>query len=542
MRKWLLSGVMICWLTLGWTVISAQQPTWTAWLYDRETGRVQLVNETGAVQQEVALPTLTGFDIYSYNIAVSHNGRYIAYRLNQANSRIAQLVIYDTDFGGIIAQYFPGAILADSLDFTSESRSFNDANTSFIYTFVTEREAFEIVLIDLAAGVANFRLTTEDALVRQANIRTDYLPVIQRYVGTEFAFSMTNFATQAIPDETSYRFNPGSLLPESSYPTVQSGTFKPTGEAVFAVQDIRFANRLETLERPRHLNTLQVFDPRTGERFPVFQRESWSMGNAFFVNGGRQVLFNAFDLDNETNLWGLIDRSVQVVNIAPVDPLEQQVIGMSDGFLHLFDNGASAELRYARIENNVVVEDRIIWAAEAGRYPRLVWAQDSRQATNVQLPAWERLATAVTSTPFVSTPVFDGGGISPGAIATVTPLVAQPPLIVTATPLLGLPTSPPSDVIVVTATPSSRVQPGALVIGSAAFINTTEGDRLNLRSGAGISFDVVAQVDDGTQVVLLEGPIPADGFTWWRVRLSDGRSGWVVQRADNVDTLVPASQ
>lgn len=543
MGKWLLCGVMIYWLTLGWTLVEAQQPAWSAWLYNRDTGRVQLVNETGAVQQEFTLPTLTGFDRFSYNIAVSHNGRYLAYRLNQASSGIAQLVIYDTDLGGIIAQYSPGAIVVDGLDFTSESRSFNDTDTSFIYTFVSEQGTFEIVMIDLQAGVANFRLTDADTLVTQATIRPDYLPIIQRYVGTEFAFSMTDFATQALPAEQSYRFNPGSLIAEDSYPTVHTGTFQPTGEAVFAVQDIRFPNRLDTLERPQQYNTLQIFDPRTGERFPVFQREAWSMGNAYFVNGGQQVLFNAFDLDTQSTLWGLIDRSVEVVNIAPIDPLEQQVIGLADGFLYLFDNGTSAELRYARIENNVVVEERIIWVAPTGQYPRLVWAQDSRQTPTPQLTNWARLAAAVTSAPFASTPVLTTGGIAPGAIATVTPLAGQnPPLVVTATPLLGLPTSTPSNVIIVTPTPSTRVQPGALVVGSAAFINTTEGDRLNLRSGAGISFDVVAQIEDGTQVVLLEGPIPADGFTWWRVRLSDGQSGWVVQRADNVDTLVPASQ
>ncbi|RMG80211.1 MAG: SH3 domain-containing protein, partial [Chloroflexi bacterium] len=84
---------------------------------------------------------------------------------------------------------------------------------------------------------------------------------------------------------------------------------------------------------------------------------------------------------------------------------------------------------------------------------------------------------------------------------------------------------------------------GSLRIGGLARIQTTEGDRLNIRSGPGVSFSVVDQAINGATVTILEGPRPADGFTWWRVRLPSGVEGWAVESVDDrgvrLQTLVP---
>jgi tetratricopeptide (TPR) repeat protein/uncharacterized protein YgiM (DUF1202 family) len=76
-----------------------------------------------------------------------------------------------------------------------------------------------------------------------------------------------------------------------------------------------------------------------------------------------------------------------------------------------------------------------------------------------------------------------------------------------------------------------------LIQGELANVYTTEGDRLNLRSGPDLSFDIVDRLEKWTTVTLLEGPFKADGYAWWKVVTANGVEGWVVERVDNEQTL-----
>lgn len=79
----------------------------------------------------------------------------------------------------------------------------------------------------------------------------------------------------------------------------------------------------------------------------------------------------------------------------------------------------------------------------------------------------------------------------------------------------------------------------SLLVGSPARVYTTEGDRLNVRSGPGLNFEIVGRLDRETTVTLLEGPRKADGLAWWRVSAADGTEGWSVERVDEEQTLQP---
>lgn len=76
-----------------------------------------------------------------------------------------------------------------------------------------------------------------------------------------------------------------------------------------------------------------------------------------------------------------------------------------------------------------------------------------------------------------------------------------------------------------------------LFVGERAEVFTTEGDRLNLRSGPGLRFEIVGKLDKGAFVTLLEGPRKQDGLAWWKVRTADGTEGWAVERVDTEQTL-----
>jgi len=72
--------------------------------------------------------------------------------------------------------------------------------------------------------------------------------------------------------------------------------------------------------------------------------------------------------------------------------------------------------------------------------------------------------------------------------------------------------------------------PPVLQIQGAAQVVNLSGGPLRLRAGAGVKQKVVGRLPEGTEVKLLEGPVEADGYTWWRVEAGES-SGWVAERS-----------
>jgi uncharacterized protein YgiM (DUF1202 family) len=67
-----------------------------------------------------------------------------------------------------------------------------------------------------------------------------------------------------------------------------------------------------------------------------------------------------------------------------------------------------------------------------------------------------------------------------------------------------------------------------------ARIGNTNGFGANVRSEPTLRSEMIAQLSDGSRVDLTGEAESADGFNWQRVRLEDGRLGWI---ADNF--LIP---
>ncbi|MCU0489973.1 MAG: SH3 domain-containing protein [Chloroflexaceae bacterium] len=78
------------------------------------------------------------------------------------------------------------------------------------------------------------------------------------------------------------------------------------------------------------------------------------------------------------------------------------------------------------------------------------------------------------------------------------------------------------------AAPAVTAGPPALGVGVTAWVRKAGGMPLRRRSAPGLGSEVLDALPPGTALTLLEGPSPADNYTWWRVRVSaDGREGWV---------------
>lgn len=74
--------------------------------------------------------------------------------------------------------------------------------------------------------------------------------------------------------------------------------------------------------------------------------------------------------------------------------------------------------------------------------------------------------------------------------------------------------------------PRARLAPSLLALV------TRDDAPLNLYEGVCTESEVLARLMKGTRVIILDGPVDADGFAWWRVRSSD-LTGWVIEGEDS---------
>lgn len=78
------------------------------------------------------------------------------------------------------------------------------------------------------------------------------------------------------------------------------------------------------------------------------------------------------------------------------------------------------------------------------------------------------------------------------------------------------------------------VRPGDIVA-----VTVRPGSALAVRYEPSQSSLTVRRVERNTQFNIIDGPISADGFRWWRVRRSDGLSGWAAEGDSETRWLSP---
>ncbi|RME05590.1 MAG: hypothetical protein D6803_08600, partial [Anaerolineae bacterium] len=97
---------------------------------------------------------------------------------------------------------------------------------------------------------------------------------------------------------------------------------------------------------------------------------------------------------------------------------------------------------------------------------------------------------------------------------TATPIPPTQPLP-TPTPAVDVPAAPGE---------------GVLFVGGYVQISGTGGDGLNLRAGPGLSFDPLYLGLEAEVFKVIEGPVQADGYTWWHLQSPSDAAvdGWGV--------------
>ncbi|MBN2045818.1 MAG: hypothetical protein JW757_12410 [Anaerolineales bacterium] len=102
-----------------------------------------------------------------------------------------------------------------------------------------------------------------------------------------------------------------------------------------------------------------------------------------------------------------------------------------------------------------------------------------------------------------------------------------------------VPTPPPTRVPTATSNLPSAPLPGIIGIGSSVQISGTDGSGLNIRGQAGLGSSVRFVALDSEVFKIGDGPVEADGITWWFLvtPLDEERNGWAA--ANYLSLVVP---
>ena len=70
--------------------------------------------------------------------------------------------------------------------------------------------------------------------------------------------------------------------------------------------------------------------------------------------------------------------------------------------------------------------------------------------------------------------------------------------------------------------------------GGSAYV-CTQVDALNLRDGPGSQGNQLDKLTHGTNIIIIDGPVCADGQTWWKIETGGYITGWVAEGGDEED-------
>jgi hypothetical protein len=162
-------------------------------------------------------------------------------------------------------------------------------------------------------------------------------------------------------------------------------------------------------------------------------------------------------------------------------------------------------------------------------------------AVGEPLTVYQRVTEGNTPWLWVESPRGKRGWVRENQDGTL--LVARPDQA-TPTPS-NTPTREPSATLTSTRTPAEtpiaalRPTPTALAVNVLAKVTPPEGAKLKVRDKPSLAGAVLGELDQGAQVVILEGPTRADGLVWWRVDNRDRLAGWSAEGVGDVQYLVP---
>jgi hypothetical protein len=507
MKRFVIVLMMFCGsLMIGGAAQAAGAP-WTVWLYEPAIGRMTQVDNTVGTLVEQLLLAESG-SVFAQYVSISPNGSSIAYVRNGPSGSFLELrdLVSDTDL--VTIPLPTGAY--HSLDLAGSHWNWQADGERFAFGYAHESVGWEILVVERLTGAITSLRAGDPAAVAAGldpgfRFLVPVVPVVQVFREDVVTFTQVMAATGGAPSYESFTWDliANSVSPNAPYIQIDTDTLPITRDMVVTLSDPSFPGGEDPMTGFPIANTLYAFDAVNLALTPVTSIPS--IFRARFAQAGERVVVANILSDpsgvRSTNLL-VLERNGGLVGSVPgaaAGNFVTSMAGTQNGFLYTVQSGGAGGRGGTTLN---YVETRLVtppftalssWNSALGADARLAWVSDINLASVGPFMPW--------------------GRITPG----VVPTLPAPPLAPTVAPA------------------------GVLTVGGQAMAQTTDGDVLNLRSGPGRAFARLGTVSNGALVTLLEGPVAADGLTWWRIRLGSGLEGWVVEFVDGVQTLVPRS-
>ncbi len=499
---------------LGSLVVRAQAGGWTAWLYDPAAGSLTQVAENGAVLDSFTLPMPLGFDRYPNRAAASADASLFAYVVYNSVTYQGMLVVSQRDQQR--TAFALPLTLSDTTEFVADASLFNESSTALALGYSLDGGGWGVIVLDLTNGrvTATIRSDTPTVALLGLPGTLGLTPVVRRFAGRTVTFTLAQAGTQDAGQSMGYdwQIDTGDLLANPVYGSLDADTFWLTGEVIFSQADERLANQA-ALFPLFQANTLQVYDPRSGGRFPFFNLPDAALQTPRFIQNGELILTDSVDVA-ERYAWLVIRRDGLLVGNVPTVASIDEARGVPDGFIYTTSEYFPGATTLVYVNTRDGLDAGVpVWTSSPGSVPVIAWAGGQTAAAQVAYAPWAQLAA----------PVY-----APGQDGTAPASIPGQPVVVNASSVN---------------TGVTPIAPAVLTVGALATVNTTDGDQLNIRLGPGLNYEIAAKLNDGARVTLVEGPLSADGYVWWKIRTASGIVGWAVESVEDngvrLQTLIP---
>jgi hypothetical protein len=513
MRKVVFVLVML--IVLGMALpAGAQSVGWAAWLYNPQNGVMIQVSESGRILDQFVLPLAAGTDTYPSRIAIGPRGDLTAYVPYSSSSFQGALLVARRD--QVLVTLNLPISYADSLQFVADEAVFSADGTLLAYGYALSDGGWLLHVIDIASGQTIFLLPHDEPLVAVLGLSgsVGVTPVVRRVSAEAVSFNLVSTESQTLSGFPAYDWNllDNTLTTNPVYASLDADLLSSTGEIIMTLFDDRLPNQNSAFPFSQ-TNSLHIYDPISGGRFPFYNTQDAQLSMPRFIQNGERILVDSVDVGQRFG-WRVLERDGLLLGTLPTAVTIDAVRGVPDGFVYTTQTFIPDTTTLMVVNTRVGLDAGVpVWTSAPGEIVELVWAGSTLPVAQVALPPWTQLAP----------PVF-----APGRGGAVAPAPNQP--------LLVNPADVGGGAVI---TPALA----ALTPGGLATVNTTEGDTLNVRLGAGLGFDIVARLRDGERVTIVEGPRSAEGFVWWKIRTAAGIEGWAVESVQEdgarLQTLLP---